>query len=422
MTSDRAVSSMNLFDPLVDTSSKIPDVSQGFIPTFMTTLSVITGVEVLSIANSMIFTGFVVSMFLMFFTTALSYICTVITLNLAKRYTSESINDLATKIIGRWFGDVCSILGLCFTYSCLTSYIFLGSETVFNWLELAGLKNIQTGYKRVLIILGYSILIPVLTTIPRQTKLLGYISSFALIIQIIYFCSIIYEAIIHFPNGIDPTVETYVFNINIFNAFAIYSLLFSLPAVILPIVRSYTPVMKSRYQVIGLAVFVSYIVVAVPGAIVYLIFGAKTDQIAISSFDGKDVVMQIVRACFFIVVNASYAAISQNVIQDVTSLIYHVESPGALPGLKRLIVLLCTNIPPISIAILLPEIRPMFEIGGAFGGCLANFFIPSILAFFALPKKLSYAGAGYMFLALFGILCCAIATYEAVVDALHPGS
>ena len=82
MTSDRAVSSMNLFDPLVDTSSKIPDVSQGFIPTFMTTLSVITGVEVLSIANSMIFTGFVVSMFLMFFTTALSYICTVITLSL----------------------------------------------------------------------------------------------------------------------------------------------------------------------------------------------------------------------------------------------------------------------------------------------------------------------------------------------------
>lgn len=419
MTSERSVSEMSLLDPFQEMTQ--PEHSQPFLPTFFTTLSVITGAEVLSIANSMCFTGFTVSMFLMFFTTTLSYFCTIVILNLSERVQAESVNELATKIIGRWFGNTCSILGLCFTYCCLTSYIFIGSETVIQWLSLTGIKGLDTGYKRKLVVLVYSLLVPIPTTLPRKMNILGLISGLALAVQLAYFASVVYESFRYLPQGIDPTVETYKIDLGLFNAFAIYSLLFSLPAVILPIIRPYSPIMKKRYHLIGLAVFVSYIIVAIPGAIVYLIFGVKTEQISILSFDHNDFIMQIVKIGFFLVVNASYAAISVNVVQDVSSLIYHIDTPGTLPGLKRMIVLLITNIPPVLVSMLLPEIRPIFEVGGAFGGCMANFFIPPVLEFFSYENKKTLWCCLMAFVAIFGLVSCGIATYQAVLDALNPG-
>ncbi|EAY22036.1 hypothetical protein TVAG_456710 [Trichomonas vaginalis G3] len=233
----------------------------------------------------------------------------------------------------------------------------------------------------------------------------------------------IYEGIRYFPKyGFNPTCETNIGGLNVFNAFAIYSMLFALPSVVLPLVRDYDPNMGKQFFLVGGAFLTSFVIVVIPGTICYLIFGVDTKQISISSFDSKDIVMQIVRVGFFIVVNASYAIIGLSVVQDIASVMFGVENPSKLPTGKRLITIFITNLPPVTVGMFLPEIHPVFEVGGAFGGCLANFFVPPLL--YVLVSRYRWFNPTNLFmiaLSCVGIMVAGLATYQAVIDAITPG-
>lgn len=395
-----------------------------FFPTFMNILNTLTGAEVLSVSNSMCLIGFVYSIILMVFTTVLSYLCTIIVLKIRGKVNAESINELATKIIGPWGGTVYSVLTLCFTFSCQIAYLFIGAESVLNWADLLGMHTWQKGIKRSLVVLVYSLVLPVLLTFPKELKILSIVSTSAILCQVLYVSGMIYEAIRYIPTqGINPTCERFKFGIEFFNAFAIYSMLYAFPSVFLPLVRNYNPDIRSRYRLIGASFVGCFTLTIIPGVIGYLIFGVDTNQIVISSFDSHDIFMQVVRVGFFIVVNASFAVNGINVIQDISSLVFKQQNPSKLSFGRRAIVLLITNVPPVLCAMFLPEIRPMFEIGGAFGGCLSNFFVPPVLYIVLNRSKgVGITNIAMGLFALFGLVSAGIATYQAVVDAMDPNN
>lgn len=395
-----------------------------FFPTFMNILNTLTGPEVLSVSNSMTLIGLVYSISMMVGTTILSYLGTIIVLKLRESVDAESINELATKIVGKWCGNAYSILTLCFTYSCQVAYLFIGADSIIKWADLLGLHGWDHGMKRALLVLIYALVLPVLLTIPRELKILSIISTGAILCQVLYVSGMIYEAIRIFPSkGIDPSCESYVGGLVFFNAFAIYSMLYAFPSVVLPLVRYYHPDMRKRYFLIGSSFVACFSITIIPGTIGYLLFGAGTNQIVISSFPNNDIFMQIVRVGFFIVVNASFAVVSITVMQDISSICYKVQNPADLPFWKRLSALIISNAPPVIIAMFMLEIRPAFEVGGAFGGCLSNFFVPPLL-YVILSKKKWYTPLNILMLmfSLFGLVSAIIATYQAVVDAMHPDS
>ncbi|EAY04130.1 Transmembrane amino acid transporter protein [Trichomonas vaginalis G3] len=399
-----------------------PDDYMKFFPAFMNILNTLTGAEVLSVSNSMTLIGLIYSIGLMVITTILSYLGTILVLYLRNQVDAESINELATKIIGKWGGNVYSALTLCFTYSCQTAYLYIGADSVIGWTKLAGLKNWDHGLKRSLQVFIYAMVLPVLLTIPREMKILSIVSTGAILCQVIYVSGMMYEGIKILPSqGIDPTCESHIFGIVFFNAFAIYSMLYAFPSVVLPLVRNYNPDMRKRYVLIGASFVACFSITIIPGTIGYLLFGRRTNQIVYASFDHSDIFMQIVRVGFFIVVNASYAVVSITVMQDLSSIFCHVEDPADLPFKKRVIALLVANLPPVAFAMFLPEIRPAFEVGGAFGGCLSNFFVPPLL-YVILSKKRWFSPMNLLMIAfsLFGLVSAVIATYQAVVDALNP--
>lgn len=395
-----------------------------FFPTFMNILNTLTGAEVLSVSNSMTLIGFVYSIILMVFTTILSYLGTIVVLKIRAKVDAESINELATKICGNWGGYVYSILTLCFTYSCQIAYLFIGAESVLNWADLIGMHSWQHGIKRSLVVMIYAICLPVLLTFPKELKILSIVSTSAILCQVLYVSGMIYEAIRYIPSqGINPTCEKFKFGLEFFNAFAIYSMLYAFPSVFLPLVRNYNPDIRSRYRLIGASFVGCFTLTIIPGVIGYLIFGVDTNQIVISSFDSHDIFMQIVRVGFFIVVNASFAVNGINVIQDICSLVFKEQNPAKLAFVKRVAVLLITNVPPVLISMFLPEIRPVFEVGGAFGGCLSNFFVPPLL-YIILHKKNGWSFTNILMglFSLFGLISAGIATYQAVIDAMDPNN
>jgi amino acid permease len=416
----------------VQFQSLVPDSEQNsiapeheemkFLPTFVNILSTLTGAEVLSVSNSMTLMGYIPSVIMMVCTTILSYFGTIIVLKLREKVAAESINELATRIIAPWAGTVYSSLTLCFTYSCQVAYLIVGADSVTHWIGMAGYPQYESGVRRSIVVLIYALILPVLLSVPREMKILSLISSFAVFIQAFYVSGLIYEGIRYLPKqGIDPTVESYIKGgMLFFNAFAIYSQLFAFPSVVLPLVRYFSKDMQKRAQLIGASFVSCFSISFIPGVIGYLIFGSETHQISISSFPSNDVVIQIIRVGFFVVVNASYAVVSITVMQDISSLLYKVQNPADLPFFKRVSALFLANALPVGIAMILPNVRPAFEIGGAFGGCLSNFFIPPLLWVVKSSKKWYHPFNILMSLfSLFGLVSAGIATYQAVVDAIH---
>ncbi|KAK8860360.1 hypothetical protein M9Y10_012024 [Tritrichomonas musculus] len=396
---------------------------QSFPIALLNLLNTLIGPEILGVANSMIFCGLSFSVVLLMITALLSYIGTIFILNLQHMVQAESINDMATKIVGRWAGQLFSAITLFFTFSNQISYLIVGSETICTWLSLGHLDSWTHGWRRSIAVLAYSLALPVALSIPRQMEFIDTASMFAIVAQLTFVISMVYKGIKFFSfqhHSIHPTCETGVLNINFFNAFSIYSTLFALPAVVLPQLEPFTPKLKSRYWLLGTAFVLCFTIDIIPSAIGYLMFGDETNQILYSSFDKSDILMQVVRGGFFFVVNAAYPIVSLMVTTDLGSMIYNQHNPRELPWNKRIVCLLLANSLPVFIAMILPEVRPAFEIGGAFGGCLSNFFFPPLLYLIQLRKKWYHPmSIGLILFAVWGFVAMIVSTYEAVIDAIE---
>lgn len=406
-----------------------PRKYQSFGVALLNFLNTIIGAEILGVANSMTFCGVSFSIFLMAFTAILSYIGTVLVLNLARFVNADSINDMATKVVGRWFGNLFSAITLCFTFSNVISYLIVGSNTIGEWLKLAGGSAVEwtTGWKRSIMTLAYALVLPVALSIPKQMEFIDTASMFAIVAQLTFVVTMIIEAVKFFPtypHWFHPTCETAVFDIHFFNAFAIYSTLYALPAVILPQLEPFDPSLKRRYWLLGVGFVLCFIIDIIPSTIGYLICGIHTDEIVIHSeyFNpgGKaNILIQVCNAGFFFVVNASYPLVSLQITTDLGAIIYKEHNPRKVSWKKRIILLLIANVPPIIIAMVMPNVRPIFEVGGAFGGCLSNFLFPPILYWWNSGKKWYHIQSLLlMAFAGFGLLSAAIGTWQAVVDAI----
>ena len=387
----------------------------------MNILNTLIGSEILSIPNSFHFSGFLPSIILLTFTAVISYIATIMITRLQNRLDASSINDLATQLYGRIGGILVSILTLTFTYSCLVAYLVTAGDTISSWLRLLHLNDWCSGWRRSLVMFFYSLLIPAALTFPRDLTFLNFASTFAIAALFFYMISMIAKAFILFPKqGIDPTADLGHVEMTIFNTFSIFCVMFALPGIILPILIPYQPSLPKRYRLIGGAFILCYMLTIIPGTIGYLLFGMNADQVIFTSFPDNDILIQIARGGFFIVLNASYPVIGMTVMTELSNLVMTVSDPAKLPTKKRIICLVATNALPILIAMVLPWVRPALDVGGSFGGCLTNFFIPPFLwikqSHYPLYHWTNLLAILFM---VFGIVASGIATYEALLDAIH---
>lgn len=404
------------FTDLTEMSNRV-----GFFPTVMNLLNSLVGSEILSISNSMSFTGLCCSVALMTFTACLSYIATFMTVRLQFRTHAESLNDLAHKLLGKWGSGVLSLLTLLFTYSCSVAYLIIGGDNINSWLKLLKLESWTKGWRRCIVMLVYAICLPVVMTLPKKLTFISYLSTFSIVCLLFFVVVLAYKgSVILLDKGIDPTVIPFQMNLKFFNALAIYSLMFALPAIILPIIKNANPRISVRYRIIGTAFFLCYLFVLIPGVTGYVTFGKYTKDIILNNFSDSDILIQIVRSSLFVVVTASYPVIGLTICADLSATIFKVFDPTALPNKKRAVILLIANIPPVLIAMICPSISPVLAIGGALGGCMTNFFFPGIMWLKNSSHKWTYpANLFCIFLSAFGLISACIATYQAFSTAFE---
>ena len=405
---------------LVTTPDIAPKYTSCFL-TMMNLLNTLIGAEILGIANSFTLCGLLVSIVLMVITALLSYAASILVIRLQYHTGGQSINDIATRIMGRWGGNIVSILTLCFTYSAQVAYLVIASETIETWLTMLGFEEWTKSWRRSFLVFCYSMILPVALTIPKKMHFLNTASTTAIFFLVLFVIVMIYKAIVILPSqGFNPTCETALFGLNIFNALAIYSMIFALPAIVLPLLNPFDPSLKKRYFLMGSSFLTCFTIILLPSVCGYLIFGAYTDQIIFASFDNHDILIQIVRATFFFVVNASFPVVGIAVATDISALMYNVHDPAELEWAKRIKCLLIADAPPVLVAMILPKVRPALEIGGSFGGCLTNFFFPPLMYILnSEKKKTHWTNILLICFASFGLISSAIATYQAIIDCIE---
>jgi hypothetical protein len=351
----------------------------------------------------------------------LSWSATRLVLQLEHRTGLQSVVAISELLLGSQAALLYSILDYASLACCQIAYLCIGSDAIGEWLNLFGISNWTAGWRRALIVITYSLLIPVALGLPRDTSYLSTASASSVLVLLLYVIIVVYEGFEHISQvGISPTAKLWIFDSSLFNAFAIYTTAFTIPSVILPLLQNFDSNLKKRHSLVTTCFVICWSSVVVSGIIGYLVFGEDALPNFLMSFESSDKAIQTVRAAFFVVLSAAYPVIALVMQSDISAMVFANPVPSELPGRKRLVVLLMVHAPVIVIAMGLPNIRPILEIGGALGGCICDFVYPPLLSLWVMKaEKQQKLNIWYLLFVVFGVLVAVIATWEAVLDAVE---
>ncbi|OHT02520.1 Transmembrane amino acid transporter protein [Tritrichomonas foetus] len=389
--------------------------------TVMNLVNSLLGAGILSVPNAFTHCGFVPSLVLMTVVASLSYVASILVTKLQNVTNAGSFSDLAKITMGRPGSFVLSCCVVLFCYSSMTAYLIIGSDVIMFFLDMAGVHIDKSSWQRTLLVMVFSLCLPIAMTIPKQIAVLSAVSTFAFIGLNMFVIAMILEGCVHLPrDGIAPSVETGTLNMHFFNSLAIFSLCFALAVILLPVIMPSNPNLHARYKAISWASYLSYFIVAIPAILGYLMFGDETKEVIFDSFDKSDIVMIVVRLSYFVILTASYPVLGISVLTTYGVAIYGVQDQKDLTWKQRAVCLFLENILTLSLAMFFPNVRPIMAIGGAIGGCMTNFFFPPSFYLIVSNKPwYTWTHILLIILAIFGILTTVISTYEAVLDAIH---
>lgn len=391
----------------------------GFFPTTMNMLNCLLGAGILSIPNTFIDSGIVVSVILLLIVAGITHFATVLTFELCHDLGAEGIDDMARRTLGKWglisLSACCLIFNIC---SCL-AYLIIGADFIISWFAAAGI-DLSSSIYRAIVVFVYSVLIPIALSIPKSFTFLSYFSTVTFGCIVLFVIVLLYEAISKLPKqGISPTIVIAKIDIDFFSSISIYGTAFSLPLSCMPVIHDFDPNVKKRNSVSAISLITCFIVMVIPGICGYLIFGDQTNGNILNSFSDNDIVMIVVRVGFFLVVTFSYPIVAPCVACSFSELIYHVNQANDLTGKRRGIIFFLTHIFTLVLAIFLPSMKPALEVGGAIGGCLGNFSIPGIMWLVATKLKMyHWKCISAMLLAIFGIVSGIVSTYTSIISAI----
>lgn len=388
------------------------------LATIMNMLNSLLGAGILSVPKSLSYCGIVPSLIILIIIAILSHIGTVLTIKLQYRTKAQGLDDLALIVTGKW-GSLClSILSMIFCISAMVGYLVIGSDMLLSWFKLAGV-DWSPLLPRALVVLIYSLLIPGALTVPRSIAFLSYFSFATVICICIFFVAMIVKACIILPKEGPKEVVIASAGMGLFSAISIYALSFALPIVVLPIIQPYNKNLAKRGVVSMWTCILCFILVAVPAVLGYVMLGSECKDNILNSFPDSDILILIVRIGFFLVVSFSYPCLGQSILSSWSQVLFGENQHAELILWKRAIVILCTNIIPILIAMFLKSASPALSVGGAIGGCVVDFFYPALMWVLLSKKKWTHwQNILCILFAIFGIVCGVICTYQAIVDAI----
>ncbi|OHT00030.1 Transmembrane amino acid transporter protein [Tritrichomonas foetus] len=410
-----------------ETDPVIPDIEPlprrtGKIMTTINLLNTLLGAGIIAMPNSMHSTGIIPSTILIFLVTLISHVATVMIFKLQLRFEVSGYDSLVNVVLGKLGEVIYSIFSLLFLIPNQLAYLIIGGDIITSWFDKANIDLRPLGY-HALCILVYSLLLPIPITIPKDIRVISWISTITVICVVIYCAVMIYEATVYLKDESILPSNNYSLariDLSIFSALAIYSETFNLPSISIPIIHHSEENYQARKIISRWAMGLCFFFVIFPSILGYLIFGENTNPNILLNFSPDDIAITVVRVAFFLIVNFSFPLVSKSVAGTWSELIYKENNSDMLVGAKRAIILVITCLIPLVIAMFLPQAKMALAIGSASGGFAVAFIFPAILWLKSTKKELKhYSNIGSILMAIFGIVFAIISTYFSVVEAIQ---
>ena len=392
----------------------------GTCGTIFNIINSLMGAGILSVPNTFTFIGIIPSLIIMFVIAFLSWLSGAIVLTLLKQTHAVSFDQLAALILGKAGSRILSVLNLLFLLCCLLGFLIIGGDMIVSWFALGGI-DINGMWPRAIMMAVYGLVLPIALSVPRNIRFLRYFAIGSVFCVCFYCVSMVYKGINKIvTDGIADSISYAHFGMGLFSSISIYGLSFAIALVFIPAISMYSSNLKKRKYTSLIAQFLCFLLVAVSGLFGYLQFGKDTNSNMLKSFPDDDILIIIVRSCFFIVVTCAYPMISQSVMATYSYMIFNDSNQADLPALKRTAVLVITHIIPLVLAMFLAEAKPALSVGGSLGGCLAQFCFPPWMWIKNSDKPLQHwTNVLCIIFIVFGIAVGIISTYQSVVDAIN---
>jgi amino acid permease len=309
---------------------------------------------------------------------------------------------------------------LVFNVCALLAYLIIATDFILSWLRLADIDMTER-WKRAGVVAAYAVLLPIALSIPKNLNFQAYVSSVTCLLIVFYVTSIVYEmASAISTQGFDPTGTWIKIDMHIFASIAVHTLAFALPTCVCPIVCDSDSDVKVRNKACFWALLIALVLCVIPAVSSYLQFGDNIEGNMLNTYPDDDKLMIAVRIGFFLCLTFSYPATHPPVICTWSVLIFKKNNAIDLTGWQRVTALIITNAIPLLVAMFLPDMKPALEIGGAIGGCLGSFSFPAVLWVIHSDKpKKHWTNVLSIIFAVWGGITAILATYYAVIDAIH---
>lgn len=393
-----------------DKNETTDELRVGRFVTVINLLNSLLGASIFSLPGKFKEVGIIPSVILLAVAAYVSYICTVILVRIQKEVNGAGMDDIALKVFGHVGQVIVSVISLAFCISGVLAYIVIACDVIQQWFTLKGI--FVSYFARVGITIVYSIL-PISLSIPRSLKFLSYFSSLTIIIMLFYVLVVIIRApkIIPQQNFKDSNFKIANFGIGIFSAISIFFLNFTLPITTLPIIEKYNKDLRKRNIALMFTCICCFLILAVPGAIGYLmVFDSNTSELIFSyeKFQ-KDILFNIVKGGCLVAVSCSYPVFCKPILATWSQFFFKENDAYNLSIGKLTIVHIISHTIPVLIAAFYPKVMTLLDFVGSFG-CLIDITVPGLLYYmFYKPSVASFSFWGSWFLVILGIFV-AIAT------------
>lgn len=390
--------------------------------TFINLTNALLGAGIISMSYSFNAVGLGPAIILLTLACLLCYISGVILLNLQFELHISNIDELANGIFGRPCEILIAILTFIFDLAFTTTYLVIGADCILSWLRCSPdkIRSKFNGFGCwAAIITIYSLALPIALTIPRHLIFLDQFQMLTVFLIVFYAIAISVRGFTVDPMPA-PTVVGSKFSMSMFTSFSAYCLIFCLSIHMLPVISPYNPNQLKRQTIMGSSLVFCFVVIVVPGAIGYLMFGEEARSNLLRSFTDKDTLMIIVRVAIFLVVTFSYPVITNEMVGTLGGFIFHNNNPSEMTLTQRFILIPFINLISYVFAMLSNTMLPILGIGGALGTCLVTFAFPSICRLKITHSKLTQPqNIAHICFAGFGIVMSFLCLYTSIADLVE---
>ena len=404
-------------EPVAEKVAQVKRV--GRCATFTNLINALIGAGIVGVPATFKYCGVGPTIILLLLSCVLCYTCGNIIVGLQWDLEVKGLDELATVMFGKPGKIIIAILCIIFSLSCCSSYLIIATGKLVDWLSLTKL-NMEGTWPWAITCLVYSLCIPVALTIPRHLTFISRLSMLSTFCVLFYAIALLVKAslFIH-TDGFSPTAIGYQAGLDLFTAFSVHALTFSLPIVMMPVIAPYNPNKRKRRLVLGWVYMFSWVMVAIPGMMAYLMKGADTASDVLSSFDKSDILIIIVQAAIFINVTLGYPLVLASMVGSLGELIWKQNLAELMTIKQRLILIPIVNAVNILIGMFLKNIQAVLGVGGALGGCIVVFAFPSMCRLkqhkepYSSPRSI-----GHFILVIFGLFAAAVCTYFSIASAI----